>query len=255
MRNIPRLANNDPIIHGYFGWHEHCADEIWGQHMPSAQQREVDEPPVVTDRHPEELQSLVNELRASNGNNLNSVHGRGAVLFAEGEPVRGAYILRSGRASVSISSSEGRVVMLRTAQAGDVLGLNSVLRNGSYDTTVKALERCRTDFIPRAQLIELMEQSEAGARAILKMLSRDLTELTDRAKLVLLPQTVSGRLARLLLEGTLEKVFTHEQIAQMICTSRETVTRLLATLSRQQVIRVTSDSILILDRLALERIR
>ena len=145
--------------------------------------------------------------------------------------------------------------MLRTAQAGDVLGLNSVLRNGSYDTTVKALERCRTDFIPRAQLIELMEQSEAGARAILKMLSRDLTELTDRAKLVLLPQTVSGRLARLLLEGTLEKVFTHEQIAQMICTSRETVTRLLATLSRQQVIRVTSDSILILDRLALERIR
>src|SRR6185369_14161854 len=223
--------------------------------MPSAQQQGFDRPPAVTDRSQDDLESLLNGLRASNGSNLNSVHGRGIVLFSEGEPVRGVYILRSGRASVSISSSEGRVVMLRTAQAGDVLGLNSVLRNGSYDTTVKALERCRTDFIPRAQLIELMEQSEAGARAILKMLSRDLTELTDRAKLVLLPQTVSGRLARLLLEGTLEKVFTHEQIAQMICTSRETVTRLLATLSRQQVIRVTSDSILILDRLALERIR
>ena len=145
--------------------------------------------------------------------------------------------------------------MLRMAQPGDVLGLNSVLRNGSYDTTVKALAPCRTDFIPRAHLIELMEQSEAGARAILKILSRDLTELTDRAKLVLLPQTVSGRLARLLLEGAIDKLLTHEQIAQMICTSRETVTRLLATLSKQQMIRVTSDSILILDRLALERIR
>ena len=145
--------------------------------------------------------------------------------------------------------------MLRMAQAGDVLGLNSVLRNGSYDTTVKALEPCRTDFIPRAQLIELMEHSEAGARAALKILSRELTEVTDRAKLVLLPQSVSGRLARLLLEGTLDKLLTHEQIAQMICTSRETVTRLLASLSKQQVIRVTSDSILILDRLALEKIR
>jgi len=223
--------------------------------MPSAQQKEFDEPLVITDRRREELQLLLNELRASNGNNLNSIHGRGAVLFAEGEPVRGAYIMRSGRASVSISSSEGRVVILRMARPGDVLGLNSVIHNGSYDTTVKAVEPCRTDFIPRAELIELMEQSEAGARAILKILSRDLTELTDRAKLVLLPQTVSGRLARLLLEGTLDKVLTHEQIAQMICTSRETVTRLLATLGKQQVIRVTSGSIFILDRLALERIR
>jgi CRP/FNR family transcriptional regulator len=221
--------------------------------MPSAQQQ-FDEPLGVTGRTYEELESLLNEFRASNASNLNSVHGRGVVLFAEGEPVRGVYILRSGRASVSISSSEGRVVMLRVARAGDVLGLNSVLRNGSYDTTVKALEPCRTDFIPRAQLIELMEQSEAGARAILKMLSRELSELTDRAKQVLLPQTVSGRLARLLLDGALDKFLTHEQMAQMICTSRETVTRLLATLSKQQVIRVTSDSILILDRLALEQI-
>lgn len=148
--------------------------------------------------------------------------------------------------------------MLRLAQPGDILGLNSVLRDGYYDTTVKTLEPCRTDFISRAQLLELMQHSGAGAWAILKMLSRELTELTDRAKLVLLPQTVSGRLARLLLEwsngnGSAAKLLTHEEMAQMICSSRETVTRLLATFSKHQVISVTSDSILILDRLALEK--
>jgi CRP-like cAMP-binding protein len=47
-------------------------------------------------------------------------------------------------------------------------------------------------------------------------------------------------------------VFTQEEIAQMICTSRETVTRLFASLSRRQIIHISSDSLLIRDRVALE---
>lgn len=232
--------------------------------MPSARQKEVDEP--SSGQINADLYSLIREIHGSNIHNLNSLHGRGTVLFAEGEPARGVYILRTGRATVSISSSEGRIVMLRMAQAGDVLGLNSVLRNGFYDETVKTLEPCRTDFISRVELIALMQQSQEGAQAILKILSQELTELMDRAKLLLLPQTAIGRLAKLLLawsngngsDGShtvrLEKIFTHEEIAQMICSSRETVTRLLATLSKKQVIRVMPDSILIRDRLALEEL-
>ena len=229
--------------------------------MPNARQVEIEEPSNgQQNRSQADLCLLLREIHTSKIGHLNTLHGRGRVLFAEGEHARGVYILRTGRAAVSISSSEGRVVLLRMAQAGDVLGLNSVLRNCSYDTTVKTLEPCRTDFISRAELVELMQQSSAGAYAILRILSQELTELTDRAKLLLLPQTVSGRFARLLLEWSkdngsrLDRILTHEEIAQMICTSRETVTRLLATLSRQQVIRVNPDSILILDRVALEEI-
>lgn len=233
--------------------------------MASAQQKEIEEPlPVRADEPRADLYSLLHAVHTSNITNLNSLHRRGTVLFSEGEPARGVYILRTGRATVSISSREGRVVMLRLAQAGDVLGLNSVLRNCSYDTTVKSLEPCCTDFISRAELTGLLQKSQAGAQAVLNILSRELSELTDRAKLLLLPQTVSARLARLLLEWSrengsdtsasvrLDRVFTHEEIAQMICSSRETVTRLLATLSREQVIRITSDSILIRDRRVLE---
>ncbi len=234
--------------------------------MPSAQQRETNDPVEVTaEPRRANLPALLQALRVPNTGNLNSLHARGRVLFAEGEQARGAYILRTGRATVSISSREGRVVMLRLAQAGDVLGLNSVLQNCSYDTTVKTIEPCRTDFIPRAELIELMQQSHAGVQSILNILSQELTEITNRTKLLLLPQTVSNRLAKLLLEWSkenssdtaatvrLDRTFTHEEIAQMICSSRETVTRLLANLSREQVICITSDSILILDRRALER--
>jgi CRP/FNR family transcriptional regulator len=229
--------------------------------MLSAQHREIEEPLDTTaNQQRSDIYSLLSVIRVSN---MSSLHGRGRILFAEGEAARGIYILRTGRATVFISSREGRLVMLRLAQAGDVLGLNSVLRDGFYDTTVKTLEPCRTDFISRAELIEVMQRSQTGAQVILNILSRELTELTDRAKLLLLPQTVRGRLAKLLLEWTngdgsrtvrLDKIFTHEEIAQMICSSRETVTRLLANLSKQQVIRVTTDSILICDRIALENI-
>ena len=225
--------------------------------MPSAQHVELDQPSGAPDSG--NLHSLLREVHASNIRYLNSVHGRGKVLFAEGESARGVYILRTGSATISISSSEGRIVTPRLAQAGDVLGLNSVLRSSSYDATVKTLEPCRTDFISRAELIELIEKSHAGARAILKLLSHELTELTERTRSLLLPQTTSARLARLLLEWSkksvrIDRVFTHEEIAQMICSSRETVTRLLANLSRRKIIEITSDSILIRDSGALERV-
>ena len=224
--------------------------------MPSAQYIELAQPPEVSNGG--NLHSLLREIHASNIRYLNSVHGRGKVLFAEGEPARGVYILRTGSATVSISSIDGRIVTPRVARAGDVLGLNSVLASSSYEATVKTLEPCRTDFIPRAELVELIEQSHAGARAILKILSHELTELTERTRSLLLPQTASARLARLLLEWSkksdrIDRVFTHEEIAQMICSSRETVTRTLASLGRRKIIEITSDSILIRDNAALNR--
>lgn len=226
--------------------------------MPSAQQIEIDGPAGLAMKAEVDFPSFLQAIHAANVSNLSLLHPRGKILFAEGEPARGVHVLRTGRATVSISSSEGRVVILRLAQTGDVLGLNSVLQNAAYETTVKALEPCRTDFISHAELIELMRKSQTATQAITRILSRELAELTNRARSLVLPQTAGARLARLLLElskeNSLDKVFTHEELAQMICSSRETVTRLLANLNRRQIIRVTSDSILICDRAALQSI-
>jgi len=235
--------------------------------MPSARQIGIDEPPEVPANGTRaDLNSLLREIHALNASNLTSMHGRGEVLFGEGDSVRGVYILRMGRATVSISSSEGRVVILRIAQVGDVLGLSSVLRSSSYNATVKTIEPCRTQFISSAHLVEIMERNQSGANAISRILSRELTELTDRARSLLLPQTANARLANLLLEWCeksevdqsnlvkIDRDLTQEQIAQMICSSRETVTRLLASFTKRNIVRITSNSILICDRAALEAI-
>lgn len=224
--------------------------------MQSAQHVEANE--LAPRSASAELHTLLREVNPSIVSDLNCVHGRGKVLFSEGEPARGVYILRTGRASVSIASSEGRVITLRMAQAGDVLGLNAVLRSSTYETTVRTLEPCRTDFVPRPQLFELIGKSQAGSQVVLKILSHELTELSERTRSLLLSQTATARLAKLLLEWgrqsrRIDRVFTHEEIAQMICSSRETVTRLLANMSRRKIIEITPDSILIRDGAALER--
>jgi CRP/FNR family transcriptional regulator len=225
--------------------------------MPSAQEIQIDaEAGFATAR---DLRSLLQAIHSANGSKLSLLHPRGKVLFAEGEPARGVFILRTGRATASISSSEGRLVILRIAQAGAVLGLDSVLRNAFYNTTVKTIESCRTDFVPRRQLVDLMERNQPTARAIAQLMSREVGELTDRARSLLLAQTANARLAKLLLEWSehaaeIPKSFTHEDLAQMICSSRETVTRLLAALNKRRIIYVTTDSILIFDRAALHKL-
>jgi CRP/FNR family transcriptional regulator, cyclic AMP receptor protein len=229
--------------------------------MPSAQHVPTEERfrAVTGDLH-----SLLGEIDRLNTRNLDSLHGRGSVLFAEGEPARGVYVMRAGSATVSISSSEGRVVILRRVRAGDVLGLNAVLRNSAYEATVKTLEPSRVNFVSRAELMESVESSDAVAAAVLGSLSNELAQFTDRARSLLLPQTACARFAQLLLElskeppgmgsrlGVIDKVFTHEELAQMIGSSRETVTRLLTSFIRQQIISMTSDSIFIRDLAALE---
>jgi CRP/FNR family transcriptional regulator len=109
-----------------------------------------------------------------------------------------------------------------------------------------------------------MDRSKPATYAILKILSHDLTELGDRTTSLLLPKTAVARLAQLLLEWCEEsgvnnsrivqinKNFTQEEIGQLICSSRETVTRLLAMLSRRQRVQITADRIVIQDRPALQ---
>ena len=233
--------------------------------MRSFRQTKIAEPPKVSAHGPHsDFESLLHEIYASDISKQNSLHPQGKVLFAEGEPVRGIYILRTGRATSSISSQDGRVVILRIALAGDVLGLNSVLRNSSYNSTVKTIEPCCTDFISRADFLKLVDRSKRATCAKLNILSHELTQLEDRTTSFVLSKTAVARLAQLLLEWCdhsgvnssrivqINKNFTQEEMGQMICSSRETVTRLLAMLGRRQIVQITSDRIVVQDRPALQ---
>lgn len=232
--------------------------------MQSATNLEAEKERTVTSPLP--CDALLQDFHGFEDIKLSSIHPRGAVLFAEGQPAGGVYVLCAGRAKVSISSSEGKTVILRIAQPGDLLGVNSVLKGLPYEATVETLERCRIDFVSRADLLRLLDKSKTARVGVSQSLGNELSNVVERARSLLLSQSAAEKLARLLLEWCdefgeltpkgirLNHGLTQEEIAQMICASRETVSRLFTELKQKQIVRLNGTGIFVRDREALELI-
>lgn len=184
----------------------------------------------------------------------------GAILFVEGQAPRGVFMICSGKVNLSTSSHEGKTLILRTAMPGEALGLSAVISGMGYETTAETSTPCQVNFVDRKHFLELLEtHSETGLRAA-QSLSRDYHAAYRDIHDLVLTRSSSGKLARLLLsmsnqDGDQEEtvtVMTHEEIGQRIGASRETVTRLLIKLRKQQLIRLDGPTLVIRDRPGLE---
>ena len=208
--------------------------------------------------------SPISKVRGLDNVKVGKYYPRGSVLFVEGQPPRGVYVLCDGRAKVSIASAEGKTLVLRIAQPGDLLGMNATLTGQSYGATVETLERCRIDFISRADLLKLLDRDKKAFLGVAQSLSSKLTRLVEHTRLLFLSQSAAEKLARLLVRWCNElgkrtpqgiritSGLTHEEIGQMICASRETVTRVLSEFRRKHIVNLVGNSIFVRNRKALE---
>ncbi len=203
-----------------------------------------------------------NLLRAVDGASYHSVMPSGALLFVEGQTPRGVYVLCSGKVKLSTTSKEGKVLILKQAEAGEVLGLSAAISDTNYEMTAETSTPCQLDFIRRQDLMTLLQnESEVGMRAAVS-LSREFQGAYRDIHDLVLARSSSGKLARLLLscpsqpyqtsEQRLRSVMTHEEMAQRIGSSRETVTRLLTYLKKKRLIRLEGSTLVIRDRSGLE---
>jgi CRP/FNR family cyclic AMP-dependent transcriptional regulator len=187
----------------------------------------------------------------------------GAVLFVEGQTPRGIFILCSGIVKLSTTSKEGKVLILKQSEAGEVLGLSAAISGTNYEMTAETASACQLNFISRQNLMTLLQnESEAGVHAAL-WLSREFQGAYRDIHDLVLARSSSGKLARLLLscaprgvqesqELHLRSAMTHEEMAQRIGSSRETVTRLLSDLKKKRLIRLDGATLVIRNRTGLE---
>ena len=194
---------------------------------------------------------------------LTTSYPTGAVLFAEAQAPRGVFIVRRGRVKLSICGSDGRTLILRIVNAGCPLGVAAVVSGRQYEATAETQEPSEISFLRQNDLVRLMRLHGEFALWVTQHISQDYASTCREIRDLILSDSASEKLARLLV-GWLDQTttsknpsqvklaLTHEEIGQMIGSSRETVSRLLAGFKKQHLIQQTGSTLVIPDRLALE---
>ena len=185
-----------------------------------------------------------------------SVYPKGSLLFVEGEKPRGVFILCSGRAKLTTSSSDGKTLIVKIAEPGEILGASASLLGSVYEVSAETIEPAQINFVKRDDFLRFLAASAEACMRTARQLSEKYQSAQREIRSLGLSQTTSEKLAKLLLDwcergeetprGTrLTVLLTHEEIAQMIGTTRETVTRLLSDFRRKKIVEVKGSTFLV----------
>jgi len=162
----------------------------------------------------------------------------GELVYTEGESAKGAYLVLRGKVKLVANSSDGKALILRIARPGEIISLSAALSGRGNDTSAEAVEPVAVSFITAANLYRLMETAPELGLQFAQELSLEYSMLCQELSTLGLQRSAMSRLAKLLVGMTKsiasergivtsKCALTHEEMAQMIGTSRETVTRLL----------------------------
>jgi CRP/FNR family cyclic AMP-dependent transcriptional regulator len=190
---------------------------------------------------------------------------RGTVLFREGDQCDAVFVICSGKVKVSTTSREGRTMILRIADGGDVLGMSAALGGEPFEVTAEALEPSRVRVLHLKSLQHLLHHFSDASMCAAKALAEDYRVAFDEARRFALPETPAGRLARLLLDWaeeakgtgstpTITMALTHEELASMTATTRETITRTLGRFRKEKLISIRGVALTLLQPSALQQL-
>jgi CRP/FNR family transcriptional regulator len=189
----------------------------------------------------------------------------GEVLFAEGEPCRGLYILLEGRVELRQVSPRGREQVLHSEGPGATLGEAPLFDRGGYVASAVAVASTRALFLPRAEVIALFGRYPAVALSLLATLARRVRRFAELAgsltfrpvheRLAHYIATAAGEPAGRVVAGrTVDLGLTQEQLAARVGTVRELVARALSQLEKSGVIARDRSRITIRDPVRLARL-
>jgi CRP/FNR family transcriptional regulator, cyclic AMP receptor protein len=163
-----------------------------------------------------------------------------------------------------VRARDSKTIILKIVGDRQVLGLSAVASGEPSMITATTIELCQVKFIERDRFLRLMADNDRVALACAALLAREITASFDDVHELLLARSSTEKLARLLLswvgdeprnrELRIPTEFTHEEMAQMIGSSRETVTRLLSDMKRKDLIRTDGSTLIIPNRIALQAI-
>lgn len=197
------------------------------------------------------------------GVTIANAYSKGALLFMQGEPSLGIYMLCQGSVKLTSFSKDGKAMILHIARPGEILGLSTAITNSVHIATAQVVEPSQVNFVRTRDFMRVLSQDAALCLAVAKQLSKNYQRAYLQVCSLGLSNSVFDRLAGLFLEWCspfneeVDKIrirmkYTHEEIAEMIGSSRETVTRLFKDFRDRNLISRDGDELIIHD---IERLR
>ena len=173
----------------------------------------------------------LNEIKST------AVYPKSTMLFIEGQRPRGVFVLCAGKAKLFTSSSDGKTIITKVSEAGDVLGLNATISNREYgELALRVAEQLSRNYYTAYEEIRTLGLTNSPSEKFAKLLlswSPDWGNANEPAHV--------------------KMTLTHEEIAEMIGTTRETVSRLFSDFKKKQLLQAKGSTLIIRNKPALEK--
>lgn len=172
---------------------------------------------------------------------------KGTILFMEGQTSYGVFILYSGQVKLYTSTAGGKHFILRFANSGEMLGMAGTLLGQPYEAWAGTIEPTQASFVERKYLLHLMRHHHDLSVQVAMQFGESYCSAIAGVRVMGYSRSASQKLATFLLDWCKSNrslqdkagarlTLTHEEIAQVIGTSRETVTRLLSGFKKKELI-------------------
>jgi len=190
----------------------------------------------------QELQTIGSRIRL----------GPGETVLREDSMADRVYVVCRGKVKLTASSADGKLLIVRIAGPGDVLGLTSLLNNVRHKVTAETLEICDLKAIGRAEFLAFLESSRDVGRSAAVSIAWEYEGVLLTARRLATSSSAAGKLATALLDwGRMDAAsgesmefrmpLTHEELGSMTGLSRETVTRLLGKFRREGLVELDGE--------------
>ncbi|HUL36000.1 MAG TPA: Crp/Fnr family transcriptional regulator [Candidatus Eisenbacteria bacterium] len=187
----------------------------------------------------------------------------GALLCMEGEAARGVHVLCQGRVKLLTTNSEGKTFIMKIAQAGQVFGLNSIVTGRPHEVTVETMQPCTFSYVNKEDFLRFIHEYGDACMRVVQQLGQECHSAYEVIRALGLASSVSEKLAKFLLGWSAEGkesagavrvklALTHEELAQLIGCSRESVTRTLSDFKRQKLVELNGSTLLVWNKPGLE---
>ncbi|HMM21973.1 MAG TPA: Crp/Fnr family transcriptional regulator [Selenomonadales bacterium] len=199
------------------------------------------------------------QLAQIGANTLERLYRRGAVIFMEGEPGEGFHYVLSGKVKIVKATDDGREHIIKILGPGDIFAEVLLFNNQPYPATAIAVEESRVGIIKNSDLERLVLSNNRLALQLIKALSQRLLYAQQKIKNLALNDVLARTAETLLRLGkehgrpgpdgsigiTLE--LSRQDLASLVGTTRETVTRTLSSLKKDRIIDFDGQEMVILQ--------